>query len=875
MNNTMFRSWTSRCYTIFCVGLLLAGTGEAQTFFERVNQEMATKYSYSRSVAWGDYDNDGWPDIFLSNSDQKGSGGKGRITLLHNAEGQFIDHTSGIHTDTSPKNRGGGAIFGDYDNDGDLDIYVPQGMWVASLPNILLRNDRGLFVDVTEEAGLIDRAASDNAIWLDYDRDGYIDLLVGNIGGPTERNKLYRNNRDGTFSDVTEEAGLNVQMDPDRGGSNGGMAAGDYNDDGWPDLYLTVFWAPNRLFLSDGGGRFIDRTTPNVADSGAAFGVVAGDIDNDGDIDLIQISGNIEQYRSSLLLNLGEGEFLDVTEAVGLSALATQKETLGVGLADIDNDGDLDLLTGTWSHRVHLYLNNGDGTFVDQTPLLGYANQGIAAALGDYDLDGFLDLLWTGNLITPTSLYRNIGNANHWLRVELVGIESNQNGIGARLLATSSDLRQVREILGGFGYSQDELVAHFGLGEHMQVDELEIRWPSGQVDVLTDIPADQKIRIIEGQSTFHPIIPTSWESVSSDSVVLGTKANFDHIVHPARFEADATITGVTVDLSPFGGSEATPLEPMDDGTYRLTNIPLSIEGTNGFRTLSAMIDQHTALGPRWTRFSKQIAVIPNEDLKIMDEGLAADWQIEGTAGKTAIDLRQIGTVYQGDLTGAFQVEPESRNKGWTLEWKPDAPIDMMGYRGIRFAFHPGGAKGEFFDQVGIGLNEASPVSLPDNGYVDMEKQRWQIVEVSMEELNTDPPIVSIRFSGNLAGTFYLDDIRLIAATSPPLATAVIEDHKATLPQSFTLSQNYPNPFNNSTVIRFALPTTADLDLSIFNLTGQQVATLADGIRAAGTYTLHWDGRDDDDQPLASGVYLYRLRTDDGQQQETRKLLLIR
>ena len=166
-------------------------------------------------------------------------------------------------------------------------------------------------------------------------------------------------------------------------------------------------------------------------------------------------------------------------------------------------------------------------------------------------------------------------------------------------------------------------------------------------------------------------------------------------------------------------------------------------------------------------------------------------------------------------------------------------------------------------------------TLTDVG-IDMEINDWQVVDVPLDSLQGFEGLIeSIRFSGNLEGTFYLDDIRLVAATPSSSSTAVLEQHSLFLPQSTTLDQNYPNPFNSATVIRFALPVGGDVELSIFNLAGQRVVTLADGARAAGTYTVRWDGRDDDGRALASGVYLYRLRTDEGQQQETRKLILLR
>ena len=252
--------------------------------------------------------------------------------------------------------RGNGSIFGDYDNDGDLDLFVTNGAFSGQsyARNTLLRNDRGQFRDVTLAAGLTDVFPTDNAIWLDYDRDGFIDLYTGNLAcdadDPTVINKLHRNNGDGTFLDVTEEAGLGMQFGgfiegSCRGGSNGGMAAGDFDDDGWPDLYLAVFAGRNRLFLNDGQGGFRDATTEEIAHPGEAFGIAVADFDNSGTLDIFLAAGGSNRIEKSVLWsNVGGGNFLDVTEGVGLKALAAGN-TQATGWADIDNDGDVELTT--------------------------------------------------------------------------------------------------------------------------------------------------------------------------------------------------------------------------------------------------------------------------------------------------------------------------------------------------------------------------------------------------------------------------------------------------------------------------------------------------------------------------------------------------
>ena len=704
-----------------CVMLALFSSPAAaqQGIFTDVTAEIGVDLFRTRSATFGDFDNDGRPDLYLTESwnDDGGS------VLLHNdGDGSFSDQTSMIQADLSGIVKGSGSGFADYDNDGDLDLHVALGAFFdhERHRNLLLRNDRDRFVEVGLESGLTDVQPTDGALWLDYDRDGHLDVYSVNVAvipepgkslqeasfDPTARNRLYRNQGDGTYVDVTAVTGLDLQFAP-FGGSLGGLSAADFNADGWPDLFLGVFNFPNRFFLSDGQGGFLDATTDEIADPGPVFGVAVGDTDNDGDLDLFMASGglsDIEQTRSQLLLYVGD-TFLDVLDGVGLGSLRENLHT--AALFDVDNDGDLDLL----GSPLQLFLNDGEGQFSDETELLGIGDQGDrnqVVVVGDYNGDGFLDLLSKG-------LYRNNGNDNHWLRVELAGTASNRNGVGSQLVATTGDRQQIREIFGGDGINQREMLAHFGLGEQSQVDRLEIRWPSGQVDVLTDIPADQKIRVVEGRGEWYPAERTVWAVEPPVSIPNGEVVDLVAVARPALFEPDATITAVTADLSQLGGSEATPLEDMGDGTYRL-EASFTASG-DGSSRVSVLFEQATSLGAYWISLSHSIEV--------------------------------------------------------------RAPI-----------------------------------------------------------------------------------------------TAVLETRNEAVPEVFELGQNHPNPFNSGTVIRFDLPADGEIDLMVYNLMGQKVDTLIDGSRQAGSYTLHWDGRDGDGLELASGVYVYRLRSG-GQFVQTRRMALVR
>jgi len=264
-------------------------------------------------------------------------------------------------------------------------------------------------------------------------------------------------------------------------------------------------------------------------------------------------------------------------------------------------------------------------------------------------------------------------------------------------------------------------------------------------------------------------------------------------------------------------------------------------------------------------------VVPDHDERIFADGIEDDWE-QGPVFNTELDPAATAQVYEGQFSMAVTTS------GPTVEFLPKEPLIQTGYEALRFAIFPGEVTVPGFRPAfSVQINGLEPLNLLQNNFesigVDMSLQQWQVIEVPLDLLILgSDEITSVRFVGNISGTFYLDDIRLVAARPSP-GTAVVESQDATVPESFTLSQNYPNPFNPATTIRFDLPRSEEIDLAVYNLTGQKVATLASGLWNAGAYTLRWDGRDDDERELASGVYLYRLQA--GERVETRKLLLLR
>ena len=804
----------------------------------------------AEGAAWADYDRDGDLDLYLSNW-------TGAQRLYQNAgAGVFVDVAEGAGIEGDMKAHG--AVWGDYDGDGNLDLYVPtcadgDDRCRKEAVNRLYKNTgAGRFVERGASAGVADEGKGSGAAWGDYDGDGNLDLYLANVG----ENPLYLNTGAGRFVERGASAGVADE------GDGHSVASDDYDGDGDLDLYVANMDRENPLYQNNSDGTFVEiGTESGLSEVGSWMTFSWGDYDGDGDLDLF--TSHLDG-RSRFYENLEDGSFAETSESTGIGGRA-----VGAGWGDYDGDGDLDLfLTGGSQERNRLYQNVGDGTF---TRIDVGGGGGPCVAWGDYDGDGDLDL-YVGNAFARNQLFRNDGSVQQWLTVELVGTASNRDGIGAALTAVAGTRRQRRGVEGGGSHAQSSLPVEFGLGGAGAVDSLIVAWPSGRVDVFTDIPANQQIRVFEGREAYRAVEPTvwNWESVPRDSLAVGAKIDVRAMVRPALFEADAEITSVAADLSALGGPAALPLVERGDGSYRLEASGLAVEGANGLRFISVQIEQATSLGPYQTNVRQRIVVVPAADLSIADDALAPDWQVETQGGAQPVHFTAAGPVYQGEMAGAFQVAPESF-VGWTLILHAPEPVSPVGYTALRFKMHVGAVTGEVLS-VKIGNLSETLVgrNAREDMRLDLDSKDWQEVEIPLEGLNQ--AIESIRFGGDLTGTLYLDDVRLVAATpSPP--TAIVEEHTSTRPQSFALEQNYPNPFNSETAIRFALSTSEEVELAIFNLAGQKVAVLVDGRRLAGVYAVRWDGRDDGGRGLASGIYLYRLRA--GQEVETRKLVLLR
>jgi hypothetical protein len=512
--------------------------------------------------AFLDYDNDGWQDILLINStswpEQKSA--KTLPALYHNKkDGTFTDVTraAGLAVET----YGLGCASADYDNDGNVDIYITS---VGA--NYLFRNlGNGRFVDVTNNAVVGDPGFSTSAAWFDYDRDGNLDLFVCNyVDWSIEKDQycsldgknksyctpqaykgqsstLYRNKGNGTFENVTQRAGLS-----DSTSKSLGLALLDYDNDGWLDVFVANDTEPNKLYRNNRNGAFSDTAVAagvafsEAGTARAGMGTDAADYDQVGRQSLV--IGNFTNESMSLYHNEGSGLFTDQAVVAGIGRMSAQSLTFACFFFDYDLDGLLDIFAANghisddisvvqpnvkYAQPPHLFRNIGRKKFEEVSPKVGLALQraivGRGAAYGDFDNDGDLDLLITANN-GPARLLRNDNaNQNDMLRVKLVGNRSNRDGIGATVqLKTSKGDRQFAMVKTGSSYlSQSELPLTFGLGkpENDKTVSLEIAWSSGQRQTLSEVKPNQFIKVQEdkGVISAEPIVFVSATPQASPS----------------------------------------------------------------------------------------------------------------------------------------------------------------------------------------------------------------------------------------------------------------------------------------------------------------------------------------------------------------------
>lgn len=496
--------------------------------------------SMSGGVALFDYDNDGYLDIFFVNSltiELVKANKKTRSALYrNNRDGTFSDVTD--KAGVGDVGWGMGCAVGDFNNDGFDDLYVTS----IGPDHLFKNNGNGTFTDVTQKAGVSDPRFSTGAAFLDYDNDGKLDLFVANYvdfdinhlptfgegptcqfkgvpvqcgprGLPGAGDSLFHNNGDGTFTDVSKKAGVADS----RGYYGLGVIASDFDGDGWIDIFVANDSTPNFLYHNNGNGTFSEigfesgTALDKNGNEQGCMGVTLGDYDHDGLLDLFIT--NFDDEYNVLYHNAGRGSFVDVSYEAGVAMISLPYVGWGTKFFDYDNDGWLDLFIANghaypqrdrYRQRELLFRNNRDGTFSEVAAQVGSAlmeeRASRGTAFGDIDNDGDVDIVVNDLDGLPQLLRNDGGNKNNWIMVKTIGAKSNRNGIGAKVKIVSGDLILVDEVRSGGSYiSQNDLRLHFGLEKRTVIDQIQVRWPSGAVDTLTNVPVNKIVTVKENK----------------------------------------------------------------------------------------------------------------------------------------------------------------------------------------------------------------------------------------------------------------------------------------------------------------------------------------------------------------------------------------
>jgi len=545
-----------KLYLLSFILFLIATAASAQVTFTDVTNAVGLghfKQNLYVVATWGDYDNDGDADLFLP----RGLVSVGSNLYRNEENVGFVDvtQTAGI---AEISRACFAATFVDFDNDGDLDLFFKG--------DTLYRNDGNFsdtFLDISQSSGIekeLTGGIVEGAVSFDYDEDGLLDIYTTSWHSDPAPNFLYHNEGNGRFKEIATQLGL------DKPEYSGGIALGDYDDDGDLDIFITVFplavevEQEMTLYRNDGDGIFIDvAQEAGLLGKNSSSNAFFWDYDNDGDLDLFveSIKTNDADDINILYRNNGDGTFTDVTQSAGIALIDQQGS--GAYYGDYDNDGWLDLCVTYDNQPILLYHNNRNGTLteVSKESGIGRNNAGTTSFV-DYDNDGDLDIFISPWIGVGAVLYQNNGTSNHWLQLKLLGEQSNRDAIGARVKVIAGGLEMLREMAGssGIGSMQDRLPLHFGLANNTQADVIGIRWPSGIFQTFTDIPANQRLTINELEGILimvYDVFPAGGEpaggtpaQIQGEYFLPGLRVLFGGVeTSDVRVVSPALITAVT------------------------------------------------------------------------------------------------------------------------------------------------------------------------------------------------------------------------------------------------------------------------------------------------------------------------------------------
>jgi len=927
----------------------------AQTFTRITTGSIATDAGLSKAATWSDYNNDGNVDLFVPNTIFEDN-----FLYLNNGDGSFTKILS-----STIVNDGGNAqtansetaTWGDFDNDGDLDVFISYNG-----PNNQLHrnNGDGTFTKITSGSIVNDGGGSRATASGDYNNDGFLDVFVANRFG--ENNFLYKNNGDGSFTKIISGPVVND------GGDSQGCAWADYDNDGFLDLLVTNA-SDNFLYNNNGDGTFTKITTSPILNYFGPGGSW-GDYNNDGFLDLF-ITNSQQNEPNALFKNNGDGTFTRITEGSIVNDLGISR---GSAWGDHDNDGDLDLVVANGvlvaSENNFLYSNNGDGTFTKilSGPVVNDGGLSLSVGWADYDNDGDLDL-FVGNTSEVNFLYKNNGNQNNWLNLKLIGTSSNTAAIGAKVrvkaLIDGTETWQMREISGQTGRGgQNSLNAEFGLRDASVIDAIKVEWPSGIVQNLVNIPVNQFLTITEEKVACDPfdcpdaaVFPTNETGVLGERItgLTGEVVYIDIRLKENPNKIDAF--GFTVQVEPThlafieflpgeltsgfkflnaqessagsgeiicGGANPDPIPPASSGSlFRLGFRVIGGSGDSSIVTITSLTDDVAG-------FSACCNIVKFR-------GCKNDGDVDSNGVLTPADALCAFKIFLNHQilpaecgTSGFDCELTAADPNCDGQVTPgDALKIFKGYFNQQQPQHCFARSKVAYQLYQISLNQATIVSRKNNQDTDLvkvsffidnpegieafglslsyPKDKLEFVVVEATELtgnwlqlggsseipgeiivggfNTEPLMGGA--SGELFQVIFKSRDRSLSTIDFEI-TELVDDLKDALiestslelvavPNQFSLYQNYPNPFNPETSISFDIPTMdkqkIQTTISIFNVSGQLVRILMKEAKTPGSYQIKWDGRDKRGLKVPSGLYLYSIRAD--KFEITKKMLLLK
>ncbi|MEZ4773671.1 MAG: FG-GAP-like repeat-containing protein [Bacteroidia bacterium] len=654
------------------------------------------------SVSFGDYNNDGFQDIFMGGFNS----GEPNLLFKNNGDKSFTKITTGdIVTDLG---SAVGGTWGDYDNDGDLDLFVGN---VGSKNKLYTNNGDGTFRKETKGEEVSYTGHCYSVSWVDADNDGYLDLFVSDYIS-NRRNLLYKNNGEGSFKTSGEETFTKLDETktfPEASYSIGATWC-DYDNDGDMDLFVPNSNGENNFLYRNEGNFTFTRITEGaiVNDGGSSVGSAWGDYDNDGDMDLFVT--NINKQVNFFYNNNGDGTFSRITDG----AIANDKgESQGSFWGDVDNDGDLDLyVTHAEEPNRSLYLNNGDGSFSsDMTePLIKLPDVSLGTAAADIDNDGDLDVVVANHLGAPNYFFTNNGTDNHWFEVKLVGTVSNRTAIGAtvrvKVNLRGEETWMMRSVSGqssGGASSQNSLVAHFGIGDATTIDSIQVEWPSGFQQFEADVAADQLYVIEEASGT--PVTgKVFFDADSSCTFSPGEAGIPNQLIHimPGDFYA-VTDTGGNYKLNLHNGiytisqapnSAWAQICPEEPASYSVEILPGGGTPVYNYTSVSDITDcsagctrtinnnnsditvnngQRVCIAPGVT-FTRRITLNGNGVIVICGTATPSEIKVNNNGGARII-VSSSGTL----LTS--QVQIEASNTAF-INYSPNVSISNLSIKGI-------------------------------------------------------------------------------------------------------------------------------------------------------------------------------------------------